>query len=71
MAMGETGDLGRRIGMFMTIQGFGGLFGPPISGAINRVAGGFNAVGYYAGMCDMWSDVKFSRLSIVFQGAWS
>lgn len=47
--MGEIGDAGRRIGMFMTILSAGALIGPPISGAINDRTGGYEAVGYYAG----------------------
>jgi MCP family monocarboxylic acid transporter-like MFS transporter 10 len=50
MALGETGDVGRRLGMFMSIFSLGALAGPPISGAINKASGGFAAVGYYAGM---------------------
>ncbi|TFK36466.1 MFS general substrate transporter [Crucibulum laeve] len=49
MDLGETGDVGRRVGMFMSILAIGALAGPPISGAINTATGGFNAVGYYAG----------------------
>jgi MFS family permease len=50
---GTTEDVGRRMGMFMTIFALGALAGPPISGAINAVTGGFEAVGYYAGMCSL------------------
>ncbi|KAG6899451.1 hypothetical protein C0993_010233, partial [Termitomyces sp. T159_Od127] len=49
MSLGITDDIGRRIGMFMSIFAFGALAGPPISGAINTATGGFEAVGYYAG----------------------
>ncbi|TFK63766.1 MFS general substrate transporter [Pluteus cervinus] len=49
MEMGVTGDVGRRIGMFMSILAIGALAGPPISGAINSATGGFAVVGYYAG----------------------
>ncbi|PPQ91371.1 hypothetical protein CVT25_004138 [Psilocybe cyanescens] len=49
MEMGETGDVGRRIGMFMSILAIGALAGPPISGAIGTATGDFKAVGYYAG----------------------
>jgi MFS transporter, MCT family, solute carrier family 16 (monocarboxylic acid transporters), member 10 len=47
--MGDTSDVGRRIGMFMSILALGALGGPPISGAINTATGGFEAVGWYAG----------------------
>lgn len=49
MGLGETSDVGRRIGMFMSIVALGALAGPPISGAINSATGGFEVVGYYAG----------------------
>jgi MFS family permease len=49
MALGETGDVGRRLGMFMSIVGLGALVGPPISGAINAATGGSEIVGYFAG----------------------
>ncbi|PBK78886.1 MFS general substrate transporter [Armillaria solidipes] len=47
--LGDMGDLGRRLGMAMTIAASGALAGPPISGAIYSATGGFEAVGYYAG----------------------
>ncbi|KAH7889175.1 MFS general substrate transporter [Phlebopus sp. FC_14] len=49
MAMGSVSDVGRRVGMFMSIIAFGALGGPPISGAINSATGGFEDVGWYAG----------------------
>ena len=49
MEFGEATDVGRRIGMMMSILSLGALAGPPISGAINTHTGGFAAVGYYAG----------------------
>ncbi|KAJ8700393.1 hypothetical protein PTI98_003422 [Pleurotus ostreatus] len=49
MELGDTGDVGRRLGMFMSILAIGALIGPPISGAINTATGGFHVVGYYAG----------------------
>lgn len=50
MAMGSTHDVGRRVGMAMTIIALGALAGPPISGAINAATGNYQAVGYYAGI---------------------
>lgn len=47
--MGETEDVGVRLGMFFTVLALGALAGPPISGAINEATDGFKAVGYYAG----------------------
>jgi len=48
--MGEMEDVGRRVGMYMSVIAFGGIAGPPISGAIMTATGGFVAAGYYAGM---------------------
>lgn len=53
IAMGDTGDVGRRSGMYMTLLSFGALAGPPISGAINTATGGYKAVGIYAGTAIM------------------
>lgn len=47
--MGETHDVGNRIGMTLTVLAMGALGGPPISGAINDATGNFKAVGIYAG----------------------
>ncbi|KAI5985639.1 MFS general substrate transporter [Pisolithus albus] len=49
MAMGDLGDVGRRVGMFLTIAALGTLVGTPISGAINARTGGFKDAGFYAG----------------------
>ena len=49
MDMGDTEDVGRRLGMFMSILSIGALAGPPISGAISTATGGFKDVGLYAG----------------------
>ena len=50
MDMGDTEDVGRRLGMFMSILSLGALAGPPISGAISTTTGGFKDVGFYAGL---------------------
>lgn len=47
--MGDSSDVGRRVGMFLTILSIGALAGPPISGAIARATNGYTAVGTYAG----------------------
>ncbi|KAI6097980.1 MFS general substrate transporter [Pisolithus croceorrhizus] len=49
MAMGDVSDVGRRVGMFLTIATLGTLVGTPISGAINARTGGFKDPGFYAG----------------------
>ncbi|KAG2154110.1 major facilitator superfamily domain-containing protein [Suillus clintonianus] len=49
VAMGKMDDAGRRVGMFLSLIGLGGIAGPPISGAISTATGGFAAAGYYAG----------------------
>lgn len=51
VAMGKMEDAGRRVGMFMSLIGFGGIAGPPISGAIRTATGGFVDAGYYSGGC--------------------
>lgn len=50
MDMGDTEDVGRRLGMFVSILSIGALAGPPISGAISTATGGFKDVGFYAGL---------------------
>ncbi|KII88279.1 hypothetical protein PLICRDRAFT_41438 [Plicaturopsis crispa FD-325 SS-3] len=50
IALGDTSDVGRRLGMAMTFLAAGAITGPPISGAINSATGGFKAVGIYAGV---------------------
>jgi hypothetical protein len=49
VAMGKMEDAGRRVGMFMSLIGLGGIAGPPISGAIRTATGGFVDAGYYSG----------------------
>ncbi|KAI6043389.1 MFS general substrate transporter [Pisolithus marmoratus] len=55
MAMGDIGDVGRRVGMFLTIAALGALLGTPISGALNARTGGFKEPGFYAGAMVMFS----------------
>lgn len=51
--MGDVADVGRRVGMALTIMSLGALAGPPISGAIlDHSANDFKPVGYYAGETD-------------------
>lgn len=47
--MGDTYDVGVRVGMYLTVLALGALAGPPISGAINDATGNYNMVGVYAG----------------------
>jgi len=49
MNIGGEGDVGRRVGMFLTVIAFGALAGPPTSGAINKRTNGFESVGVFAG----------------------
>ncbi|KAG1827430.1 major facilitator superfamily domain-containing protein [Suillus subaureus] len=49
VAMGKMEDAGRRVGMFVSLTGFGSMAGPPISGAIYTATGGFVDAGYYSG----------------------
>ena len=65
IAFGEPGDVGRRVGMCLTILAIGALIGPPISGAIIS-AHGYIADGIYAGKLDSSSTVlKISRESVI------
>jgi len=71
--MGDTHDLGRRVGMDMTIMAIGALTGPPIAGAIRDASGGFHDVGLYAGSvvlfsCIMMAGAKWAALGTVFTG---
>ena len=50
IALGDSTDVGRRTGMYLSILSLGSLAGPPISGAINRATGGYSVVGIYAGL---------------------
>jgi MFS family permease len=49
MNFGGEGDVGRRVGMYLTVVAFGTLLGPPVSGLINKRTEGFRDVGVYAG----------------------
>lgn len=46
---GGTADVGRRMGMYMTLISFSTVVGPPISGAILDDSGNFDGVGAWAG----------------------
>ncbi|EIW84681.1 MFS general substrate transporter [Coniophora puteana RWD-64-598 SS2] len=67
--MGETGDVGRRVGMFFTISAVGAVAGPPISGAINSATGGFEDVGWYAGGTVMLSAVMLLATKYLHTGS--
>lgn len=47
--MSNIQDLGRRLGISMTLFSVGIVIGPPISGAVYTSTGGYKVVGYYAG----------------------
>lgn len=49
IALGDSTDVGRRTGMYLTVLSLCSLAGPPISGAIYRSTGGYSGVGIYAG----------------------
>ncbi|TFK46696.1 MFS general substrate transporter [Heliocybe sulcata] len=69
LALGETGDVGRRVGMTMTVQAFGALAGPPISGAISG-ARGWGGVGVYAGSVIMVSVVLMGVVRYLVLRRW-
>jgi len=64
-AFGEQGDLGRRIGMLFTLCAIGALCGTPISGAIHTAAGGYKAVGWYAGALQRARVILFYQIGLV------
>ena len=66
MALGEMSDVGRRVGMTLTMAAAGALAGPPISGAINNATVGFKAVGYYAGKPMVVVSISLSMILIIF-----
>ena len=66
MALGEMSDVGRRVGMTLTMAAAGALAGPPISGAINNATSGFKAVGYYAGKPMVVVSISLSMILIIF-----
>ncbi|KAH8810087.1 major facilitator superfamily domain-containing protein [Flagelloscypha sp. PMI_526] len=47
---GEMKDLGKRMGMAMTLGSFAALAGPPIAGALVK-SHGYHAAGYFGGSC--------------------
>ncbi|KAH8806768.1 major facilitator superfamily domain-containing protein [Flagelloscypha sp. PMI_526] len=47
---GEMKDLGKRMGMAMTLGSFAALAGPPIAGALVK-SHGYSAAGYFGGTC--------------------
>ena len=64
--MGRMGDVGRRVGMALTIMSFGALAGPPISGAILDHSGGFKSVGYYAGKSILFDGKRIALSVLIF-----
>jgi MFS transporter, MCT family, solute carrier family 16 (monocarboxylic acid transporters), member 10 len=64
IAFGDSTDVGRRTGMYLTILSLGSLAGPPISGAINRATGGYSVVGIYAGLFSFCFPSSFFIVSV-------
>ncbi len=50
ITLGDSTDVGRRTGTYLTILSLCSLAGPPISGAIYHATGGYSVVGIYAGL---------------------
>ncbi|KAA1469294.1 MFS general substrate transporter [Dentipellis sp. KUC8613] len=67
ISLGDTADVGRRVGMYFTTMAFGALAGPPISGAINNATGSYKPVGIYAGTSVMVAVVfmNYSRYLVI------
>ncbi|KAH9993846.1 major facilitator superfamily domain-containing protein [Russula vinacea] len=70
IAFGDSTDVGRRTGMYLTILSLGSLAGPPISGAINRATGGYSVVGIYAGSTMMVALVLLALSRYFVLGRW-
>ncbi|KAI9432733.1 MFS general substrate transporter [Lactarius indigo] len=70
MALGDSADVGRRMGMYFTIISFGALAGPPISGAIYHTTGGYTAVGIFAGGSVMVAVVLLVLSRYFVLGGW-
>jgi len=70
IALGNSADVGRRMGMYLTILSFGSLAGPPISGAINHATGGYSVVGIYAGSTIMVALVLLVLSRYFVLGRW-
>ncbi|KAJ3557097.1 hypothetical protein NP233_g11828 [Leucocoprinus birnbaumii] len=70
MNFGGEGDVGRRVGMFLTIAAFAVLAGPPISGAIERKTGNFEDMGYFAGSAIMLGTSIMLVCRYVVLGKW-
>jgi hypothetical protein len=60
IALGDSTDVGRRTGTYLTVLSLCSLAGPPISGAIYHATGGYSVVGIYAGRFSLFF---FSSLS--------
>ncbi|KAN0116615.1 MFS general substrate transporter [Russula decolorans] len=57
IALGDSTDVGRRTGTYLTVLTLCSLAGPPISGAIYHTTGAYSVVGIYAGSTMMASVV--------------
>lgn len=47
--LGDTTDVGQRVGMFLLIAAVSSICGPQFTDAINNAGGGFEGIGFYAG----------------------
>lgn len=47
--LGDTSDIGRRVGMFLLIAAVGSICGPQLTEAIHNTGRGFEGLGLYAG----------------------
>ncbi|TFY71554.1 hypothetical protein EVG20_g1440 [Dentipellis fragilis] len=67
ITLGDTADVGRRLGMYFTTMAFGALAGLPISGAINDATGSYIPVGIYAGTVVMVAVIfmSYSRYLVI------
>ena len=61
IALGDSTDVGRRTGTYLTVLSLCSLAGPPISGAIYHATGGYSVVGFYAGRFSLLSSSSSSE----------
>jgi MFS transporter, MCT family, solute carrier family 16 (monocarboxylic acid transporters), member 10 len=60
IALGDSTDVGRRTGTYLTVLSLCSLAGPPISGAIYHATGGYSVVGIYAGRFSLFFSLSSS-----------
>ncbi|KAH8106902.1 major facilitator superfamily domain-containing protein [Cristinia sonorae] len=68
--LSNVGDVGTRLGMFMTVLACGSVLGPPISGAINEKTGTYVPVAIFAGCVIAGSICSFLAVRFMVLRRW-